>query len=74
MVDSHIRSAVKTISWRVIGTLINSLLIWLLTGNAGLGALIGIVDTGVKVVVYYAHERAWNRVRFGRSDSTDYQI
>ena len=72
--DSHIRSIVKTISWRVCGTLINSLIIWAITGNAGLGALIGVVDTLVKIVVYYAHERAWNRVDFGRAEPPEYII
>ena len=72
--DSHIRSIAKTVSWRVCGTLINSLVIWAITGSAGLGVIIGIVDTTVKLGVYYAHERAWNRVPMGRSKAPDYEI
>ena len=72
--DSHVRSIAKTLSWRVFGTFITGSVVWAITGKAGLGAIIGIADTTVKLGVYYAHERAWNRVRFGRSEPPDYHI
>ena len=72
--DSHFRSIVKALSWRVFGTLITGGVVWAITGRAGLGAIIGIVDTTIKLGVYYAHERAWNRVNFGRVEPPDYEI
>ena len=72
--DSHVRSIVKAISWRVFGTIITTFVAWAITGQAGMGALIGLVDTTIKIGVYYGHERAWNRVNFGRAEPPDYEI
>ena len=59
----------------MVGTLINSLVIWAITGSAGLGVIVGLVDTVVKLGVYYIHERAWNRVGFGRAEPPpEYEI
>ena len=73
--DSHYRSILKTISWRVVGTLINGMVIWAITGKAGLGIIVSLVDVTIKIFVYYAHERAWNRVGFGRDEPPpEYEI
>jgi uncharacterized membrane protein len=66
-VESHYRSVAKTISWRVFGTLITGIVVWAITGKAGVGAIVSMIDTIIKLGVYYAHERAWNRVRLGRA-------
>ena len=36
----------------------------------------GVADSAIKILVYYAHERAWNRVSFGkrRDGEQDYAI
>jgi len=73
-VDSHYRSIVKTISYRVFGAFVTGFVAWAVTGKAGLGALVGIVDTTVKIAVYYMHERIWNRVDLGRTKPPEYEI
>ena len=35
---------------------------------------IGGADIVVKMAAYYAHERLWDRVSFGRGKPPDYQI
>ena len=72
--ESHARSVVKALSWRVFGTFITAIVAWGVTGKAGIGLAIGLADTVVKLGVYYAHERAWTRIRFGRAAPTDYEI
>ena len=47
---------------------------WLVTGQAKLAASIGLLDTLVKLVAFYLHERAWLRVKFGRQPKAEYEI
>ena len=72
--ESHKRSIVKALSWRFLATTITTSVAWAITGQIGFAATIGLVDTVIKLGVYYIHERAWIRVRFGRVRSPEYQI
>jgi len=62
------RSIAKAISWRIIATIITSLIAYVLTGAWEFAAAIGLADTGFKFFVYFAHERLWNRINFGREE------
>ena len=70
------RSVVKTISWRALGTLDTIIISWVVTGSLGMAATIGTIELVTKMVLYYFHERAWSRIRFGIVEPTknDYQI
>lgn len=60
------RHILKTITWRIVGTLDTFLLSWLITGSIKLGAAIGAVEVITKMVLYYLHERAWYKLsKFG---------
>ncbi len=59
------RSIVKAISWRLIATVITSVLAFMLTGEWTFAATIGLADTLFKFFIYFAHERMWNRIRYG---------
>lgn len=52
----------------MFGTLITGGVVWAVTGKAGVGVMIGMVDTAIKLGVYYAHERAWDRMRLCRAE------
>ena len=56
---SYKRHILKTISWRVLGTIDTILLSWLITGSWKLGLSIGGVEVITKMVLYFLHERAW---------------
>lgn len=53
------RHLLKTITWRIIGTLDTMILSWFITGNWKFGIAIGGVELITKMVLYYFHERAW---------------
>ena len=53
------RHILKTISWRIIGTLDTMILSWIITGNWKVGVAIGGVEVVTKMILYYRHERAW---------------
>lgn len=64
--ESNSRSIAKAISWRTLGTLDTFLLSWLITGEWHLAAAIGGTEVITKMLLYYWHERLWNRIKWGR--------
>ena len=60
------RSLVKTISWRIIGTIATVIISWLITGTLALAFSIGIIELISKLVLYYFHERTWNKIKWGK--------
>ena len=59
------RHIVKTITWRIIGTIDTMLLGWLVSGDPIIGLTIGSFEVVTKMVLYFLHERAWYRYDFG---------
>ncbi len=59
------RHIIKTISWRIIGTLDTTLLAWVITGDPLIGLQIGGVEMITKMILYYLHERIWHKFDFG---------
>jgi len=72
--ESHVRSIVKALSWRVIATLVTIFVSWLMIGSIETAFKIGLLDTIIKLAAYYFHERAWIRSNFGKLKQPDYQI
>ena len=67
--ETHKRSLVKSVSWRFFGLIFTSLAAWLVTGSAKAGLAIGSIDFIMKIGTFYAHERFWQRVRWGLVDT-----
>ena len=64
--ERPVRSIAKAVSWRVIGTLDTLIISYLLTGEVALAASIASVDFITKMVLYFFHERIWNKINWGR--------
>ena len=65
MKDSRKKSLLKTLTWRIIATIVTVLGIQLISGDWGMSFGIGIGINLLKTVLYYFHERAWNKVKWG---------
>ena len=65
MFVSKTRSILKTLSWRVVGTLDTMFLGWIITGDPLVGLKIGALELVTKFVLYYFHERIWLRSKYG---------
>lgn len=75
MTDNHFRSVAKSISWRLTGTVDTMIISFLITGKLKWALSIGVVELFTKMFLYYAHERIWNRISFGRAKPReDYTI
>lgn len=62
---SRKRHILKTITWRIVGTLDTMVLAWVITGNPLTGLKVGGAEVVTKMILYYLHERAWYRSKFG---------
>lgn len=76
MHEKPYRSVVKTISWRTVGTLDTIIISYFITGSLVMAASIGSIEVITKMILYYFHERVWNKLSFGRvkAQENDYQI
>ena len=52
----------KTVSWRIIGTIDTVAIGWWLTGNPMTGITLGGLEFITKSVLYYAHETMWHKI------------
>ena len=66
MTVTKARSFVKALSYRIWGTLSSVAVAYVITKNASLSVTIAFWETVVKVFIYYAHERGWNYIQWGR--------
>ena len=74
--ESHKRSIAKAVAWRIIAAFITALTVYMFTREGGLSLGVGVADSAIKIFVYYAHERLWNRMSFGRGRGVeqDYSV
>ncbi|WP_215225430.1 DUF2061 domain-containing protein [Echinicola shivajiensis] len=60
--DSNIKSVLKSVSWRLVGTMDTIVISYLITGQIKTALSIGSIEVVSKMVLYYFHERAWARI------------
>ena len=64
--EKPLRSVVKSLSWRTIGTLDTIVISWLVTGKLDLAFSIGGIELITKMILYFFHERIWNAIQWGK--------
>ena len=75
MIEKPYRSLAKAVSWRATGTVDTIVVSLIVTGQLRLAFSIGAIELFTKVCLYYAHERVWNNISFGRvKPKDDYTI
>ena len=67
--DTHTRSVLKGITWRIVGTLDTMVLVFLFSGRVSLAALVGTTEAFTKILLFWVHERAWQRIHWGHGSS-----
>lgn len=66
MIVQRKRHIAKTISYRVVSTLIGFLIMWWVSGSVKIGAAFGVAELVYKPIQYYIHERIWYKwIKFG---------
>jgi len=60
------RSLIKSLTWRVIALLTTFISIYIVTGELKFAWAGTLLTNGINFILYYAHERAWNKTSWGR--------
>lgn len=61
--DSWQISLAKTTTWRVTATLTTIIIAYFIIGDVEAALAIGGIEFFAKMVIYYLHERIWNRIK-----------
>ena len=64
--ETNIRSIVKGVSWRFVATTTTIIIVYVFFGRLDLAIAAGMIETVLKVGLYWAHERIWHKVRWGK--------
>ncbi len=64
--ETHTRTIVKAISWRVVATLTTGTIVYIFTREWNLTLGITFFEVLSKIIFYYIHDRVWNVVHWGQ--------
>jgi len=64
MNETKKRSVIKSITWRIICIIVSVLTAYVLTNKLDIAAAIGTVYNVITMILYYFHERVWNRIKW----------
>lgn len=60
------RHLLKTITYRIVSSIISFFIGYIITGNIFVGFSFSIIELIVKPIVYFIHERIWYKyIKFG---------
>ena len=65
--DTNKRSLIKTVSWRLTGSGATFLISYIILGNVTIAGSIAVIQLISNTILYYVHERIWNRIDWGRN-------
>ena len=65
--ESKFRSIVKSIAWRIIATLTTWAVAYYFIGTISGSLEITLWAAGLSMVLYYIHERVWNKINWGKN-------
>ncbi len=60
------RSLLKSVSWRIIGTLDTIVISYFITRKLAFALSIGGIELVTKMILYVVHERIWNKIKWGK--------
>jgi len=64
--ETNRRSIVKGISWRIVATTTTTVIVYVFFGRLDLAIMAGLIETVLKVGLYWGHERIWQKIRWGK--------
>ena len=63
---SKSRSFIKSLTWRVVAIVTTFISIYIVTRTLEFALKGTILTNAINFILYYAHERGWNKVQWGR--------
>ena len=71
--ETHFRSILKAVSYRLLGSGATGLLTWIVTQKLDFAFFVSLGDFVIKIILNYLHERIWSKIKWGK-DKTEYNI
>ena len=65
--DSNKRSITKALTWRALASLATFIISYIVIGNFAAATGIASVQVVVNLILYYVHERIWNKINWGQN-------
>lgn len=72
--DTRYRSLFKAISWRLSGTIATMIIVFILVGRVSVAAIVGGFEMIAKFLLYFLHERVWDKFNIGKKDITPFVL
>ena len=69
--ESNLRSLIKGVSWRFIATVTTMIIVYFFTKELRVAIVIGIIETILKILLFWLHERVWHKIKWGKSEKSD---
>lgn len=66
MREKPARSILKGVTWRILATADTFVISYLITKQFTFAISISLIEVVTKLLLYFVHERAWNKINFGR--------
>lgn len=72
--ESQLRTIGKIVTWRILLTLVNFTYTFIATGNWKAGLAVAGMAAIFNTLIYWAHERVWNSVDYGKRVEEDERV
>jgi len=64
--ETHARAWIKSLVWRIFGIVILGFISWIITHSWKEMTIITVLFHSIRVILYYFHERFWEKISWGR--------
>ncbi|MDK1030777.1 MAG: DUF2061 domain-containing protein [Planctomycetia bacterium] len=72
--ETHARSITKALVWRAFGLILLVGISYAYNRDVTQALTVGLIFNSIRLVLYYFHERIWNRIHWGVKPPPEYQI
>lgn len=72
--NTNKRYIIKGITWRILATVTTMIIIYLFFGNIELAIAAGFLETILKIILYWWHEKIWDKLKLGKKKIEPFNI
>jgi adenylylsulfate kinase len=72
--ETNTRSIVKGVSWRIVATTTTIIIVYVFFGRLDLAIAAGLIETVLKVALYWGHEKVWQKIHWGKKQIEPFNL
>jgi len=72
--ETFMRSILKAASWRLGASVATVVLVFIFTKQIALAVAVGGIEMVLKMLLYFLHERVWNKLKFGKKEAKPFVL